>query len=128
VDRLDDAERRIGTLQFLAQDREADVVHPPAAVSLGDRRAEEALLPHPLEDLAMDLALLVPLADVRQDLGFGERAGGRLDELVLVGQGEIDHGAHPTRRAWRPAGAIRIAVGPAATLRRWSQPSHPPRT
>ena len=70
---------------------EADVVHPGAAVGLGDRRAEEAELAHPLEDLAMDLALLVPLADVRQDLGLGEVADGLAHELVLVGQGEVDH-------------------------------------
>ena len=87
-----------GTLQHLAQDREADVVHPAAAVRLGDRGTQEPLLGHAVEDLAMDLALFVPLADVGQDLGLGEGTGGGLDELVLVGQGEIDHAVHPTRR------------------------------
>ena len=93
MDALDDAERRVGPLELLAQEREADVVHAGAAVALGDRRAQEAQLGHPGEDLAVDLALLVPLADVGQDLGLGERAGGLLDEPVLVRQGEVDHGS-----------------------------------
>ena len=41
----------------------------------------------------MDLAALVPLADVGQDLGLGERSRGVSDEPLLVGQGEVDHGA-----------------------------------
>ena len=41
----------------------------------------------------MDLALLVPLADVRQDLRLGEGAHALADELVLIGQGEVDHGS-----------------------------------
>ena len=44
---------------------------PPYASGIGAPRKPE--LGHPREDLAMDLALLVPLADVRQDLGLGER-------------------------------------------------------
>jgi len=91
MDALDHAERGIGALQLLAQDREADVVHPRAAVRLGDRSAEEALLGHLREDLAMDLALLVPLADVGQDLGLGKCSGGLLDEAVLVAELEVDH-------------------------------------
>ena len=53
---------------------------------------EEALLGHPDEDLAVDLALGIPFADVRVDLGLGELADGLLDEAVLVGRTEIDHG------------------------------------
>ncbi len=44
--------------------READVVHPAAAPLRVDRCAQEALLGHPGEDLAVDLALGVPLPDV----------------------------------------------------------------
>ena len=65
----------------------------PAAAPAGvDRGAEEALLGHPREDLAVDLALRVPLADVRVDLGLGELAHGLLDEAVLVGRPKVDHG------------------------------------
>ena len=58
---------------------------------LPDRRAEEPERAHLLEDLAMDLTAFVPLADVRLDLGLDEAAGGIADELVLVGQPEVDH-------------------------------------
>jgi hypothetical protein len=95
VDALDDPERGVGTLELLAQEREADVVHAGAAVLLGDRRAKEALLAHPVEDLAMDLALLVPLADVREDLGLCKGPDALLDEAVLVGEREVDHGCNP---------------------------------
>ncbi|HEY7133134.1 MAG TPA: TspO/MBR family protein, partial [Candidatus Limnocylindrales bacterium] len=49
-----------------------------AAVRLGNRGPEEAELAHPREDLAMDLPALVPIADVGQDLGLGERPRGLL--------------------------------------------------
>ena len=97
VDALDDAERGVGTFQLLAQDREARVVHPAAAVRLRDRRAEEPELAHLREQLAVDLALLVPIADVRQDLGLGEGPHALLDEPVLVGQGEVDHAPDRSR-------------------------------
>ena len=122
VDALDDTERGVGTLELLAQDREAEVVHPGAAVGLRDRRAEEPELAHPREDLAMDLALLVPLADVRQDLGLGEGADALLDEAVLVGQGEVDHAPHRTRRGHRGAAAAAM-LGRRRQTRR---PRHSP--
>ena len=102
VDALDDPERRVGPLELLAQDREADVVHPGAAPRLRDRRAEEALLGHLPEQLAGEAAVLVPAADVGQDLGLGERPGRLLDEPVLVGQGEVDHGRNASGWAGRP--------------------------
>ena len=73
----------------------------------------------------MDLALLVPLADVGQDLGLGEGAGGVADEPVLLGQGEVDHGCASRRwpsraagtrsrrsgsRARRPSAPIRVPI------------------
>ena len=39
----------------------------------------------------MDLALLVPLPDVGQDLGLDEGAGGLLDEALFIGQREVHH-------------------------------------
>ena len=115
VDALDDTERRVGTLQLLAQDREADVVHPGAAVGLRDRRAEEAQLAHPGEHLAVDLALLVPLADVRQDLRLGEGPDALLDEAVLVGEGEVDHrGIVRAAADMRPRPAARGALAATA--------------
>ena len=121
VDALHDTERGVGTLQLLAQDREAEVVHPGTAVGLRDRRSQEAQLAHPGEHLAMDLALLVPLADVRQDLRLGEARTLSLHEAVLVGQGEVDHRRIVRGRTGRAgaSGATRTRRG---TLRRWRSP------
>ena len=94
MDALDDPERRVGALELLADHREADVVHPAAAPLRVDRGAEEAQLGHAREDLAVDLALLVPLADVGLDLGLGELADRLLDEPVLVGRAKVDHAGH----------------------------------
>ena len=94
---LDDPECRVGTLQLLAQQREADVVHPTAAVVLRDRGAQEPLLGHLLEHAPGEAVAGVPLADVGQDLGFGEGPGSPLDQPVLVGEREVDHGLHRTR-------------------------------
>ncbi len=98
MDALDDTERRVGTLQLLAQQGEADVVHPAAAVRLGDRRPQEALLAHLREELAVDLAGRVPLTDIRQDLRLGEGSRGIAHELVLIGQAEVDHRRNRTRQ------------------------------
>jgi hypothetical protein len=98
VDALDDAERGVGPLKLLAQDRERDVVHAGAAIALRDRRAEEALLGHPPEQLAGKAAVLVPAPDVGEDLRLGERANGLLDEAVLVGEREVDHRADASGR------------------------------
>ena len=46
----------------------------------------------------MHFALLVPLADVRQDLVLGKVADGLLDELVLVGQAKVDGHRYLDRR------------------------------
>ena len=90
MDAHDHAEGGVGALQLLAQDAEADVVHASAAPALPDGRAQEPQLAHLLEDVAADLALRVPLADVRLDLGRGEVAHRLLHELVLVRQREVD--------------------------------------
>src|SRR6266540_2833025 len=92
VDALQDAESRVRPLELLAQDGEADVIHAGTAVALGNRGAEEAQLAHPGEDLAVDLAARVPVANVGQDLRLGEGAGALLDEPVLVREREVDHG------------------------------------
>ena len=74
--------------------READVVHPRAAVALGDRRAEEA---RARPSCAKISRWTSPFASHSRMCGrisrLGEGAGGLLDEPVLVGQGEVDHGS-----------------------------------
>ena len=86
------AEGRVGALELLAQDAQADVVDArPAVLAPGSARPGSPSSRHALEDLAMDLVLGVPLADVRLDLAPREVADGRLDELVLVAQRKVDH-------------------------------------
>ncbi len=91
---------------------------PEAAVRLGDRRPQEAELGHLLEHLPVDLAAGVPFADVGQDLGLDEGAGGVADEPVLVGEGEVDHerasgGGHvgaPPHPTAAPGSGGRVAI------------------
>ena len=118
MDTLDDPERRIRALEFLADDREAEVVHPGSAPRLVDRRAEQPEFAHAREDLTMHLALFVPLADVRQDLVLGKVADGLLDELVLVGQAKVDgHGYLDRRKDGRPRMMPPRAFGVSAYTR-----------
>jgi len=108
VDAHDHPEGRVRPLQLLAQEAQADVVHARTAVALGDRRAEEAQLAHLAEGGQGHLVTLVPLADVGQDLRLGEGADGLLDERVLGGQGEVDHG---TARSFRSGGRVGPILG-----------------
>ena len=128
VDALDDTERGVGTLQLLAQDREADVVHPGAAVRLGDRRAEEARA-RPSSRRPRDGPR--PSRPTR-----GCTAGSRprrrrgrcsLDEPVLVGQGEVDHAPASLRGRTRPRRCVgRDRDRGADTTRpRWTRPPPP---
>ena len=88
---------------------------PPYSSGIGAPRKPE--LAHPREDLAMDLVLRVPLADVGLDLGLGEVAHGLLDEPVLVGQGEVDHTLNRIRAAVRPGRPGRSLGGVGASCR-----------
>ena len=91
MDALDDAECGVGLLELLADHRERDVVHPATTPAGVHRRAREALLAHPGEDLAVDLALRIPLADVRVDLRLAELPNGLLHKPVLIGRPKVDH-------------------------------------
>ena len=73
---------------------------PDSAPALPDRSAQEAELGHPLEDLAVDLAALVPLADVGSDLGGDEVPHRPLHETVLRRQRQVD--AHPSEDSAAP--------------------------
>src|SRR6185436_961946 len=110
VDALHDPEGRVRLLELLADHREADVVHPAAAPLGVDRGAEQALLGHAHEHLAVDLALRVPVADERVDLRLAELADGLLDEAVLVGRAEVDHCRAIVRPREPPRAAILWAV------------------
>ena len=69
----------------------------------------------------MDLAALVPLADMGQDLGLDEGASGLLDEPVLVGQARSR-----SRRGPRlPAGFATVRPASPFATRSRRGPSHP---
>ena len=71
----------------------ADVVHAGAAVLLRHRDAEQTELRHPAEDaLAIEMVLAVVVADVRRDVARAPLANRLLEQVVLVGQAEINHG------------------------------------
>ena len=73
---------------------------PPHASGTGaPRNPCSAIFP---KSSRWNLAVLVPVADVGQDLRLGERPGGLLDEPVLVGQGEVDHGRNASGWNGRP--------------------------
>ncbi len=120
VDALDDPERRVGALELLAQDREADVVHPGAALGLGDRGAEEALL---APSASKTSRWTSPFSSHSRMWGrISASANARaalLDEPVLVGQREIDHDSRflldgLLGRAIVPCGTVRAASRRAA--------------
>ena len=109
--REDDAERGVGALHLLAQQREGDVVHAGPAVSLGDRQAQQALGAHLLVERAVVGRRLVELADARQDLALGEGARSALHLALRIGQREVDHrlsvgvtGRAADSRPMRPSG------------------------
>ena len=117
MDALDDAECGVGLLELLADHRERDVVHPATTPAECTGRPE-ALLAHPGEDLAVDLALRIPLADVRVDLRLAELPNGLLHKPVLIGRPKVDHAPIlGTRQA--PESAPRGRSGRRAE--RWEQ-------
>ena len=102
------------------------LVDPPrgqrqATGGCGDADRQRLLLEHAARaQLTVDLGARVPVPDVGQDLGLHEGARGVADELVLVGQAEVDHEAGPLtggdtgRRSILPPSRPRSGLGPAA--------------
>ena len=112
MDAHDDPEGRVGPLQLLAQEPEADVVHAAAAVPLGDR----ARRGNPAAPILRKVGRWTSwrssqLADVGQDLRLREGARGVPDEDVLRGQLEVDQGASLLRRDRHDAGVVRVGLG-----------------
>ena len=91
VDAEDDPEGGVGSLHLLAQQREGDVVHPGAAVALGDRQAKQPRRAHLLVERAVVGRGRVELVDARQDLALGEGARRALHLALRIGQRKVDH-------------------------------------
>ena len=89
MDAHDHPQKGVDVLQLLAGEGEGDVVEPGAAILLRDGETEDAELTHLAQHFGVELALGVPLLDVRCDLSRGEFAHG-IANLNLVGsQGEV---------------------------------------
>ena len=97
----DHPERRVCPLHLLAQEREGDVVHPRAAVALGNRQPQESRGAHLLVEAAVVLGRCIQLPDARQDLAFREGARGALHLALRIGQREV-HGGLRKGGAGRP--------------------------
>ena len=72
----DDAHRAIHAREFLDDDGVLDVAEPAAAQFFGEDRAHVAELAEFADDFEREGLRLVPLHDVRRDLGFGELPNG----------------------------------------------------
>ena len=84
-------DRRIDARELLDADAVVDRRHPRAAVLLRELDAHQPERGQLRQQLDGKVLRLVPLHDVRPDLGFGELADGAPQQLLLVGQTEIHH-------------------------------------
>ena len=86
-----DGERdsRIHASELLDHDGVVKRREAGAAILRRPHRTHEAQLAGLGEDLAREFLLLVPLARVRPDLALREITDGLLEELLLLGQAEI---------------------------------------
>ena len=96
VHRHDHAQRRVDVLELLARQAEAQVVHARAAVLLRHGDAEQPELGHLREHVPVEAVLAIEVVDVRRDFAGAPLADGLLEQALLVGQFEVNHG--PTIR------------------------------
>ena len=82
--RQEAAHRRIRPAKLLAHQREAERVHPCAAVLLRHRAGEEAQLGHARDQLAREDTLLIGLTRQGSKLLAGEGARHLLDAPLLL--------------------------------------------
>ena len=77
--RQEAAHRRVGPAKLFVDQREAQVVHPGAAVLRRDRPGQEAQFGHALDQLQRELRRSSAACGERRDLLLGEGARERLD-------------------------------------------------
>jgi hypothetical protein len=90
LDRDDRPRRGVAAADLLDDQPIRAVVEPAAAVVLGDDRAEIAHVGHLADPLEVEARVAVVLARLRDDLAIDELARGLADQLLLVGQLEVD--------------------------------------
>jgi hypothetical protein len=100
-------DRRIDPRDLFHQDRIVDVVVPRAAQILREHRAQHAQAPQGAKHRDRELLRLVPLHDVRPDLGLGELADCFSKLMLLCGESEVHYekssflGSQRMVRPWR---------------------------
>ena len=114
VHRQDHAQRRVDVLELLARDAEADVVHAGAAVFGRHADAEQAEVGHLRQDARSKRCSRSSSWMRGATSRRGPLAYRLLEQAVLLGQIEVDHGVrqpirlagHVDRRtdAWTPSG------------------------
>ncbi len=95
MDRHDHAERRIDVFELLADETEADVVHPGAAVLLRDRTPKQAEVRHLRHNRRIEPMLAIELANPWRDLARRPVAHRLLEQPLLLCQVEIKHQTIP---------------------------------
>ena len=80
---------RIDARELLDADAVVDRRHAGAAVLLGKLDAEQAERRQLRHQLGGEMLVLVPLADVRPDFGFGELADAAAQQFLLFGRPEV---------------------------------------
>src|SRR5439155_6922411 len=80
---------RVDARQLLDADAVVDARERRAAVVLGKLDAEETERGELRDELAWKMLRLVPLADVRPNLGFGEPAHAPAQQLLVLGEPEV---------------------------------------
>ena len=82
------ADGHVGRGDLLHHQRPGEVAEAGAADRLRERRPGQPELAHPAEDRAVEALGLVALDRPRRDHVAGELARGRLEQALLLGQGQ----------------------------------------
>ena len=88
-----DADGLVDATELLDRDDEGHEVGVGAAVLLRHDQAEESEVTHLGDEVGREVAVAVPLRDVRRDLRLGELAHDRAEVLVLLAQ--LEHRPGP---------------------------------
>ena len=112
-----DADALVDPAELLDRDAEAGegvLVETGPAVLLRGHQAEQPEVAHLRHEVHGEVAVAVPLLDVRGHLGLGELADGGAEVLVLLGQ--LEHGGGPFAGGRRPGIARRWTRRSCLTL------------
>ena len=87
-----DAQERVTSFEFLADEAERNIIKSRSAVFFGYADAHQAEFFHCLKNLRLVMGLFVPLFDKGLDFARTEFADSILQCFVFFGKFKIDHG------------------------------------